>query len=186
MKNLFFAFAVAVATLLSGVSAQAGYLNGSAGFTMDLTPGSGTLTTPQNASNVIKQSGGSLDFANALIPAGTAWGDFAISSPISSTLSISNGTFGTFVASSAVDNISGSFRLITLTGLFTPGSLFAGGSLVTPATINMTLNETGGTITGSFTMAMNPPPPAAVPEPASMAIFGLGALGIAARRFRRK
>ncbi|MFY7894475.1 MAG: PEP-CTERM sorting domain-containing protein [Pirellula sp.] len=29
-------------------------------------------------------------------------------------------------------------------------------------------------------------PPSTVPEPASMAIFGLGALGLAARRFRRK
>jgi hypothetical protein len=54
----------------------------------------------------------------------------------------------------------------------------------TPALLNISVTKTGGFYSVAVTLAMDPP--AAVPEPASLAIFGLGATGFAVRRFRRK
>jgi hypothetical protein len=38
----------------------------------------------------------------------------------------------------------------------------------------------------TYGLSISVDPTGAVPEPASMAIFGLGAIGFVARRFRRK
>jgi hypothetical protein len=52
--------------------------------------------------------------------------------------------------------------------------------------INFVYNGSlGGAITG-FNVYFRVEDPSAVPEPASIAIFGLGAIGFAAKRFRRR
>jgi len=188
MKNLFFAFAVAAATLLSGMSAQAGYLSGSGSFSFTLSPSTGgALNDARTAQNVTFTSGTG-DFA-ANLTAGHVWSNFSILAAPMNSLTIPDNIahFGTFVSSSQIaDSTTGTLsRTIAFGGTFTPtsSSLFPGYS-ATPAFVTITINKTGSSFSGSFTIAMDPP--ATVPEPASMAIFGLGALGIAARRFRRK
>lgn len=188
MKTLFLAFAVAAATLMSGLSAQAGYLTGSGSYSFTLNPSTtGTLATPRTAQSVNFTSGTGTFAAN--LTNGLAWSNFSITAPTMSSLTIGDTVagFGTFVSSanvvdSQVPNFS---RTIAFTGTFTPtnNTLFPGAQ-ATPANLTITINQSGSSFSGSFTIAMNPP--AAVPEPASMAIFGLGAIGIAARRFRRK
>lgn len=188
MKTLFLAFAVAAATLMSGLSAQAGYLTGSGSYSFTLNPATGgTLSTARTAENVNFTSGTGSFAAN--LTNGLQWSDFSITAPTMSSLTIGDtgAGFGTFVSTantvdSAIPNTS---RTIQFLGDFTPTNttLFPG-ALATPAILTITISQSGSSFSGSFTIAMNAP--SAVPEPASMAIFGLGAIGIAARRFRRK
>lgn len=188
MKTLVFAFAVVAATLMSGLSAQAGYLTGSGAYSFTLNPSSGgTLASARGAQNVTFTSGTG-SFAQNLT-SGLSWSNFSITAPTQSSLTIGDTVagFGTFVSTANVVDfsIANTSRTISFTGDFTPtNSTLFPGAQATPAILTITINQAGTSFSGSFTIAMNPP--AAVPEPASMAIFGLGAIGIAARRFRRK
>jgi hypothetical protein len=203
MKTLFFAFAVAAATLLSGMSAQAGVaINGNftfatTGLTFSPDPNGATYNTFGNTSGSFTASGASgqsSDFIGGPALSGATLTSFTISSSaISTTLTVNFGNYGSFTGT--LD--SGSYGALAnnavadYTGTFTPGSAFSG-FVSTNATMNLSFSRTGTSpnvaygVLGTVATAGQPAPPSAVPEPASMAIFGLGALGFAARRFRRK
>jgi hypothetical protein len=115
---------------------------------------------------------------------------------MTSPFTLSTLAFGTFIGnvvsdttdSGIVDNAG--TRTIVFSGSFQGGTLFDGSGKQDPTTANLTY-----TLQQSFTnpnkfflsgITMTAFGTEAVPEPASMAIFGLGAIGFAARRFRRK
>jgi hypothetical protein len=103
-------------------------------------------------------------------------------------------TFGTFSGTVAIEggfNQSGlgsGNRTIDLTGTFTPGSNahYEGDTTtLSGATLQIAFSRNAGeSVSASWSMDTTGAKP--VPEPASIAISGLGALGVAGRRFRRK
>jgi hypothetical protein len=72
---------------------------------------------------------------------------------------------------------SNSFLDVSLTGIYFPGPGLSGAS-PTPAEVDMSFNQTGASLSGSFTLA-------AVPEPGAMALRGSGIL-VCAHRLRRR
>jgi len=206
MRSMFLALAAIAAMMLGSTTAQAGFIVGGVSFGGDVqNNSSGTVLDTRNVVDLSKTSG-SGPYASSsnggYVASGTSWGTFTLTNPMTA-LSISSATFGTFTStsltsdsgSSGIVNGSGN-RTLVFAGGFTPGTLFAAGNFdPTSADITVTLNQSttnfglpGETTFFSITVAMTSfnAPPSTVPEPASMAIFGLGALGLAARRFRRK
>ncbi len=201
MKLFVLGLAVIAATMFGGVAAHAGFVTGGVAFTgTPANDSSGTVLDTRNVTSVTK-TGGSLDFSHPGIPNFTTlWGDFTFTNPMPSggVFSLSNATFGTFTSATLVsDNFdtgivagNGS-RTIVYSGVFEAGSLFSAG-LQDATFANLTLTLSQSTILGvtSFSttvdMTASGTGPAAVPEPTSIALFGLGALGLVARRFRRK
>ncbi len=185
--------------MFSGVTAHAGFITGGVAFTGDpSSPSSGTVLDSRTVSAVTKTSG-SVDFAT--VPNfSTLWANFAVSNPMPSGtgFSLSNATFGSFTSLSLLSDSFASnvtagngSRTIVYTGLFQAGSSFAAGIRdATYANLTITINQsTFGSVTNfssTVDMTASGSGPSAVPEPTSVALFGLGALGLVARRFRRK
>ncbi len=197
MKSLFFAVAVAAATLMSGISAQAGTITGGFSFGNSAISFNPAPTTGQGYNTyvgvatftptvIFSQSG---DFTGgSALPTGAQSVSFALSpTGAPATLTINFGDYGTFSGS-----FSGGFSATlnnftaTYAGDFVPGSAYGSFTTSNTASLNLAFSYpgsgTGYAVAGTFDAQGAP----AVPEPTSMAIFGLGALGIAARRFRRK
>jgi len=200
MKSLIFAFAVVASSLMSGLSAQAGAITGAFGFvagglafTPPTTLGYNAFTGNTATFTPTAPSGLTSDFIGgpASFTGAQQVSFFMTSTSAPATVTINFGDYGVFSGTLhvgsyfAVANNAGA----DYSGVFTPGSAFAGFDVATVATMNLAFSRTGiapnvaYTATGTvFATGV----PAAIPEPASMAIFGLGALGFAARRFRRK
>lgn len=181
MKSLVFAMMMVVASSFATV--QAGFMSaGSASFsnaTGNLTSPSNTNTSFVFTTNAVTSGTGS--FAG---DGGTTWGTFNVPAHSSSSFSISiTGDFGSFSGTTTSDSHTGgansNVRAVLAEGLFTRTGFDA-----TPGFLSFNATKSGASYTYGFTF--NVDPPATVPEPASMAIFGLGALGFAARRYRRK
>ncbi|MCE2785156.1 MAG: PEP-CTERM sorting domain-containing protein [Pirellula sp.] len=183
MKSFIFALIAVVAS--SFASVQAGYLAaGSAAF--NASSGSlsgGTNTDAAFTFNTNAATSGSGSFSGNV---GTTWGSFSVpvfGTTVGYAINIS-GDFGSFTGVSTNDGFqlnsqTNNVRSILATGFFTRS-----GFDPTPAFLSFSAGESGGSYSYLFNISVEPP--AAVPEPASMAIFSLGAIGFAARRFRRK
>ena len=195
MKTFVLGLMVASAMLVSGAVAQAGFVNGGASFAGTVeNPSSGTALDTR-AITALTKTAGSGDFTAAPDFA-TVWANFSITDPMASPFSLTTAGFGSFtgtlVSDTGLSGISGGNgnRTITYTGSFSAGSLFPSGVLdATTANLTITLNQSttsGNTFFSNSVTLTAFGTSAAVPEPASMAIFGLGAIGFAARRFRRK
>ncbi len=121
---------------------------------------------------------------------------------VGDSYTFSSPTFGTFagvVSSEVVNNLdtdvllAGS-RQLNFVGTFTPGSnSHYEGDTATLTNVTLQINfsrnaSPNGTSSGSInaSWSMDTAAAAPVPEPTSMAIFGLGAAGLAFRRYRRK
>ncbi len=194
MKLVFLGLALVAATMLGGTSVQAGFVNGTATFnTTTTTPDfGGTVLDTRVVSDVIKTDGTD-DFRRSTlnnpnpIPNGTKWGNFSITSPMNFD-PIQSTAFGKFQATSVVSDTLATdptMRVITLSGAFTAGTLFASTKRdATAANLVVTLTEVDGEF--ATTVKMTALGVTAVPEPTSVALFGLGALGMVAVRFRRK
>lgn len=197
MKSLFFAFAVAAATLMSGISAQAGTITGGFSFVNSPISFNPAPSTNQGYDSYVGVAtftpilifNGTFDFlAGPPVPTGAQPVSFALSpTGAPAHLTIDFGDYGTFSGS-----FSGGFSATltnftaTYAGSFVPGSAYSSFTASSTAALNLAFSYPGTgssySVTGTFDAQGAP----AVPEPTSMAIFGLGALGIAARRFRRK
>lgn len=194
MRLVFLGLAAVAAMMLGGATAQAGLISGGASF--GGTPqnaSSGTVLDTRNVTAVTKTAG-SLDFTQAPNFT-TTWADFVLTTPMPTGggFVLSNATFGTFTSSAllsdtlATEIVAGNGnRTITYKGFFSAGSLFAANIRdATDANLTITLNQstTNGNTFFSNTMTLTA---SGVPEPTSIALVGLVALGIVARRFRRK
>lgn len=196
MKSVFLGLAL-VAAMLGGTTAQAGFVSGSATFgSTATTPESGGTALDARAISNVTKTSGTTNFANVSIPnLTTQWANFSITNPMNS-VSLSTLGFGTFASIgltsdtglSGIVNGNGN-RVITFSGLFVGGTLFAPNLRdATASTLTITLNQVdvGGTPEYSTSVRLVATGTQAVPEPTSIALFGLGALGLVARRFRRK
>jgi hypothetical protein len=196
MKTFFLGLIAASAMLVSGAAAQAGFIVGGVGLSGGVqNPTTGSLLTERLISPITKTSG-SGDFS-AVPNFTTVWGSFTLTSPMTA-LTITSAGFGSFLGVMLTDSgetnltPTGGSRTLTFSGSFTAGTSFAEGKRdATAANLTVTLNRSFNDPILNFTSTIdmttfNAPPPSVVPEPASMAIFGLGAIGFAARRFRRK
>ncbi len=202
MRTFFLGLVAAVATLVSGEVAQAGFVSGSIHFAAATqNDSSGTLLDPRTISDLVKSGNGSGDFKappappGGFVPGGTLWQSFNLINPMSNRLTLSTAAFGTFdgfiQSDTVTDNGSfGSTRTIIFSGSFLGGTMFDGSGKQgrTAATLRYTLIQTniGNSTVFESSINMITEGTEFVPEPASMAIFGIGAIGFAARRFRRK
>ena len=118
---------------------------------------------------------------NDAIPGGLTFSDAAFGSFTSTSVSIlspyaSNGSGAGFSATESW----------TIVGNFSNGTSTS--AAANPVTITLSLNQAGaspGALSGSFTMSGGPAG-AAVPEPSSVVLVGLGLASVAATRLRRK
>ena len=195
MRFVFLGLALVAAMMLGGTTAHAGFINGGVSFAATTeNAASGTVLDARNITAVTKTAG-SGDFTQAPNFT-TLWQDFALSNLMTAPFVLSNATFGNFTGVTLVsDNLdNGIFagngnRTIVYKGSFTAGSLFAANIQdATEADLTITLNQstTGPNTFFSSTVTLTAYGTTAVPEPTSIALFGLGALGLVARRFRRK
>ena len=169
------------------------------------TPTTGDMTVPLSVTNFHYNSSPSsrlAAFAGYTDPGPMteyAWGpnptpytqNFdAFGSTIGDSYTFTNAIFGTFTGSVVSDfefNAAGTGsgnRTLDLVGVFTTGSNthYVGGPASVDATLQIAFSRNfGGAVNVAWSMNTSN-----VPEPTSIAIFGLGALGFAGRRFRRK
>jgi len=96
-----------------------------------------------------------------------------------------NAAFGTFQGISVVEtSATTGTRSFEITGTFTGGTAFGTPGPAFPATVSLSFTQAGGpggAITDSFSLNV-----AAVPEPASIALVGLGLAGVAGFSARRR
>jgi hypothetical protein len=188
------------------VQAFAGWLPGRTGtmpngFFMSISPTNGAMDGPLTVSTfktIDALATGS--FAGIDVLNDVAFDDSenfdAFGQVVGDAFNFSSADFGTFVGSIDGESSTGTLsdatgaatRQLSFTGTFTPGSNshFGGDTtLLTNVSLQITFSRTtGGTVSASWSMDTSFSAP--VPEPTSMAIFGLGAVGFVARRFRRK
>ena len=168
------------------------------------TPTTGDMTVPLSVTNFHYNSNPSsrlAAFAGYTDPGMTeyTWGPSSTPNPVNfdafgSTIgdsyTFTDAIFGTFTGSVVNDfefNAAGTGsgnRTLDLEGVFTIGSNthYVGGPASVDATLQIAFSRnSGGAVNVAWSMDTRH-----VPEPTSIAIFGLGALGFAGRRFRRK
>ena len=200
MRTFFLGLVAAAAMLVSGEVAQAGFVSGGINFGAETqNPSSGTVLDTRNIFEVMKGSGSTGDFRNLLsggfVPNGTLWQSFTLINPMSN-ITLSTAGFGTFYGvlqsdsgDSSIVNGNGT-RTIIFSGNFLGGTLFNGsgkqGLTVANLTFQLSQSTSGSVLSFSSSINMTASGTEFLPEPASMAIFGIGAIGFAARRFRRK
>lgn len=206
MKSLISSVAFTALVSLSCVNAMAGtWLSNnraggiSVGTFASITPTAGALDGPLSVTD-FKFGVGSGAF-NGAATFGTVFfagsNNFDVfGSVLNDPYTLSSTGFGTFVAKVTVEQSSGvlsdavgtATRTIGLKGIFTPGNdphyeNDTTSLANTTLTITFSRNEGGS---GSASWSFDTSAATVVPEPTSIAIFGLGAAGFAVRRFRRK
>ena len=104
------------------------------------------------------------------------------------SFSVGSAAFGTFTASTVMEILptSAFVRSFYILGTFVSGTNFGSPAATAPASFTVSFTQTGGpntAISDSSTLSV---PPAFVPEPASVAMLGMGLVGAAGYTARRR
>ncbi len=171
-------------------SAHAAFI-GSQEFDLTFTPPTGDLGVAFTLSSVESATNSTGDFTG--LPQGTIWGNFSLNAfnATGMNLVITNPDFGTF--SGTVMGDTGEvflnpsfFRNLSVTGTFTPGSnaIYGGDSDTVSADLSITITRANeaSAIGGGLTLVTSE---STVPEPSSIALLGLAAIGGLVYRKRR-
>lgn len=162
---------------------QASAISGSLPFVLfTVTENGPNLATSTMESAVLAATSGSGTGDFSVVPLLTAFGPDSLNDLTVSTgggFSFSNATYGSFVASGgSIVTQTNTFLNVTLTGIYTPGPGISGAT-AGPATVDLSFNQTGSSVSGSFTLAT-------IPEPGAMALLGSGILSCALALRHRK
>ena len=156
----------------SGVM-QASAISGGLPFVfLNASQNGATLDTSTIESAVLSETSGPGAGDFSVVPKLTAFGPITLQDLTVGTggvFSVSNPIYGSFVASggSLVTRTS-SFLNVVLFGTYTPGPGFSGFT-ASPAKADISFDQTGSALSGSFTLAT-------VPEPGALALLGSGIL----------
>ena len=197
--GLFVCLAMVVATSISSFAGYTGAGGILTGQVASLDPNVGEL----NQAFVAKEVNGIGAFATNLVQSGefSAFGsksffsgdyNFGAASTSGATVTLGalGSTYGQFTGIVNFDDgvLGGTSRQIIAAGTFTPGTDagYNGIGASIAGRFQITVSKTGGGGGWTASWTMDTTSSSVVPEPASLAIFGLGAVGFAARRFRRK
>ena len=172
MRTRFLLFTL-VLLVAASAGMQASAISGSLPFVFLTTSENGTnlaTSTAESAVLTVTSGPGTGDFS--AVPFLTAYGPITLNDLTVGTgggFSVSNPTYGSFVASSgSIFTQTGNFLDVTLFGIYTPGPGFPG-LTASAARADLSFNQTGASLSGSFTLAT-------VPEPATMALLSSGIL----------
>lgn len=156
----------------SGVM-QASAISGSLPFVFLTVSQNGTnlaTSTTESAVSTETSGPGAGDFS--VVPMLTVFGPITLNDPTAGTgggFSVSNAVYGSFVASGgSIVTHTNSFLNVVLFGIYTPGPGFSGFT-ASPAKADISFDQTGSALSGSFTLAT-------VPEPGALALWGSGIL----------
>lgn len=202
MKSMFHkltALALGLGVLALAQPASAAF-NGTLGFVGSTVVSGGSLATQTSfvfsditpttpALTVLTVSG---DFATGspAVPVLTSFSTATLNTLSLVGFTIGNGTYGTFtsIASDGLGNVSEvisqstNFLDVYFIGTYIGGP--AGASAI-PASFRISINYSGGD-TATVAATLSIPPVTVVPEPASIAMLGMGVVGIGGLAFRRR
>ncbi|MDR3619712.1 MAG: PEP-CTERM sorting domain-containing protein [Paludisphaera borealis] len=176
MAGALFVLAAVPAQAASGIAGSLG-LNG-----VNVTSTSADLSLPNvvvSSTNSITLSAGTGDFAG--VPNLTTFGATTVDVANLTSFTLTNAVWGSFAATSGVvvGTPTSGFLNIYLLGTFTPVSGPAAG----PASVQITITSAGGSVSEAITINA---PPTSTPEPASIAMAGIGLAAAGLVRVLRK
>jgi hypothetical protein len=188
VRRMLVVLSVAVAILATGSISHAVPIDGSlplVGIGPVQDGANLAVSTTITTLDTITSGVGTADYAP--VPIGTSFGAHLVDLTNLNVFSISNATFGSFVASSGlIIQQTPSFLDVFYVGTFTPGPGLAATLDPSPTSLRVSINQSGASIAESITLASPPVPPTDIPEPGTWLLLATGTIGLLGYAWQRK